>query len=54
MFRNSKNDLILDAYSCSDIDYQRVEINEFNSKQIKTLAQNWIVENNNSETKAKK
>lgn len=49
-----KNDLILDAYSCSDIDYQRVEINEFNSKQIKTLAQNWIVENNNSETKAKK
>ena len=49
-----KNDLVLDAYSCPDIDYKRVEINEFNSKQIKTLAQNWITDNNNPEAKAKK
>lgn len=49
-----KNDLILEAYSCPDLDYQRVEINEFNSLQIKTLAKNWITENNNSEAKSKK
>lgn len=54
MSRNTKNDLILEAYSCPDLDYQRVEINEFNSLQIKTLAKNWITENNNSEAKSKK
>lgn len=49
-----KNDLILESYTCPYIDYKRVEINEFNSRQIKILAQNWIAENNNPEAKAKK
>lgn len=37
-----KNDLILDAYSYSGFNYKRVELNEFNSRQIRTLADNWI------------
>lgn len=40
-----KNDLILDSYNYSDIEYERIEIDEFNSKQIRLLAEKWIGEN---------
>lgn len=40
-----KNDLMLDAYTYPEFNYQRAEINEFNSRQIRELAHNWIGEN---------
>lgn len=45
-----KNDLILDAYDYSDIEYERIEIEEFNSKQIRLLAEKWIGENCNEKS----
>ena len=49
-----KNDLILEAYNYSDLQYTRIEINEFNSKQIKSLTNKWIGNTSISKEKEKK
>ena len=48
-----KNDLILEAYNYSDLQYTRIEINEFNSKQIKSLTNKWIGNTSISKEKEK-